>query len=62
MLDEWMTLFLIAPFLILLAVIGINLFIALLSNTFQKVEDNALRISYFLKETRRVQHVILVCI
>ena len=42
MLDEWMTLFLIAPFLILLAVIGINLFIALLSNTFQKVEDNAL--------------------
>ena len=42
MLDEWMTLLLIAPFLILLAVIEINLFIAILSNTFKKVEDNAL--------------------
>ena len=42
MLDEWITLLLIAPYIILLGVIGINLFIALLSNTFQKVQDDAL--------------------
>ena len=41
-LDEGMTLLLIAPFLLLLAVIGLNLFIALLSSTFQKVQDEAL--------------------
>ena len=42
MLDEWITLLLIAPYIILLGVIGINLFIALLSNTFKKVQDDAL--------------------
>ena len=36
-----MALLLVAPFLLFMAVIGLNLFIALLSNTFQKVQDKA---------------------
>ncbi len=44
-LDEGMALILVAPFLLALAVIGLNLFIALLSYTFSKVQDNAFEYS-----------------
>ena len=37
-----MTLILIAPYILFLAIIGLNLFIALMSNTFQRVQDEAL--------------------
>lgn len=40
--DEMMALILVATFLFITAVVGINLFIALLSNTFQRVYDNTL--------------------
>ena len=41
MLDEGTTLILVAPFILVMAIIGLNLFIALLTNTFQKVQDDA---------------------
>ncbi len=44
-LDEGMALILVAPFLLALAVIGLNLFIALLSYTFSKVQDHAFEYS-----------------
>lgn len=40
--DEVMALILVGTFLFVTAVVGINLFIALLSNTFQRVYDNTL--------------------
>lgn len=40
--DEVMTLILVGTFLFFTAVVGLNLFIALLSNTFQRVYDNTL--------------------
>ena len=40
--DEVMALILVGTFLFITAVVGINLFIALLSNTFQRVYDNTL--------------------
>ena len=40
--DEVMALILVGMFLFITAVVGINLFIALLSNTFQRVYDNTL--------------------
>ena len=39
--DELMTVILVVTFLLIAAVIGLNLFIALLSDTFQRVYDNA---------------------
>ena len=39
--DEFMTAVLVIWFLIITAVVGLNLFIALLSDTFQRVYDNA---------------------
>ncbi len=39
--DELMTVILVITFLIITAVVGLNLFIALLSDTFQRVYDNA---------------------
>lgn len=39
--DEAMAAILVITFLLFLAVIGLNLFIALLSDTFQRVYDNA---------------------
>jgi len=40
--DEVMALILVVTFLFITAVVGLNLFIALLSNTFQRVYDNTL--------------------
>ncbi len=39
--DELMTVILVITFLIITGVVGLNLFIALLSDTFQRVYDNA---------------------
>ncbi len=39
--DELMSAVLVITYLLLVAVIGLNLFIALLSDTFQRVYDNA---------------------
>ena len=39
--DELMTFLLVITFLLIAAVVGLNLFIALLSDTFQRVYDNA---------------------
>lgn len=39
--DEAMAAILVITFLLFLAVVGLNLFIALLSDTFQRVYDNA---------------------
>lgn len=39
--DEAMAVILVTTFLFFLAVVGLNLFIALLSDTFQRVYDNA---------------------
>ena len=41
MLDEGTALVLVAPFILVMAIIGLNLFIALLTNTFQRVQDDA---------------------
>ncbi len=53
-LDEGMALILVAPFLLALAVIGLNLFIALLSYTFSKVQDHAFE--YSILELVRLWH------
>ena len=58
-LDEAMTFLLVAPLLLFLAVIGLNLFIALLSNTFQKVQDNACEHSLLLRVNFRC--ILLMC-
>ena len=39
--DEAMAAILVLTFLVFIAVVGLNLFIALLSDTFQRVYDNA---------------------
>ncbi len=39
--DEFMTAVLVISFLVITAVIGLNLFIAMLSDTFKRVYDNA---------------------
>ena len=39
--DEFMSAILVITFLLFTAVVGLNLFIALLSDTFQRVYDNA---------------------
>ncbi len=39
--DELMTFILVITFLLIAGVVGLNLFIALLSDTFQRVYDNA---------------------
>lgn len=39
--DELMTFLLVTTFLLIAGVVGLNLFIALLSDTFQRVYDNA---------------------
>ena len=48
-----MTFILVAPFLLFMAVVAMNLFIALLSNTFQNVQDHAHEYA-LLQQVRKV--------
>jgi hypothetical protein len=51
--DEAMAAILVLTFLVFMAVVALNLFIALLSNTFQRVYDNAQSIAV-LEQVRMV--------
>ena len=61
--DELMSFILVVTFLLIAAVVGLNLFIALLSDTFQRVYDNA-QANALLQQVRKcvaIPYLILFC-